>query len=302
MRSNNNHMYKYFMKKSNLILTLFISSLFISTSLDAAVFDLNILKNNQKRDLLIASPGGHGGRGNKPKDKKEECIKRSKRAIGFFERQLFDEERLGKSTEKTEKKIKEYKQLLSKCVDTKTPAKKEEIIGGDPNSLAPEIKETQDNKTDKKLLKEIVDDRRKFIEAERKDPGLTYFEIAKDKVSNLIKKTAASNPSPSDDFFEFTDKKYARLKELELIKNFIDIVVYESVHSGKDFADYSLGSNKKLPRKLQLRKQIFEKQHSLVSKINRKQYSEEIRVLWYKLVEGGKFIKEFKMRGLWATF
>ena len=97
-------MYKYFMKKSNLILTLFISSLFISTSLDAAVFDLNILKNNQKRDLLIASPGGHGGGGGggggggkKPKDKKEECIKRSKRAIGFFERQLFDEERLGLS-------------------------------------------------------------------------------------------------------------------------------------------------------------------------------------------------------------
>ena len=101
MRSNNNHMYKYFMKKSNLILTLFISSLFISTSLDAAVFDLNILKNNQKRDLLIASPGGHGGGGGggkKPKDKKEECIKRSKRAIGFFERQLVDAGSSGKST------------------------------------------------------------------------------------------------------------------------------------------------------------------------------------------------------------
>ena len=302
-------MYKYFMKKSNLILTLFISSLFISTSLDAAVFDLNILKNNQKRDLLIASPGGHGGGGGGGKklaDKKEECIKRSKRAIGFFERQLFDEERLGKSTEKTEKKIKEYKQFLSKCEDTKTPAKKErqkiEIIGGGPNSLAPEMKETQDNKTDKKLLKEIVEDRRKFIEAERKDPGLTYFEIAKDKVSNLIKKTAASNPSTSDDFFEFSDKKWARVKELELIKNFIDIFVYENVHSGRDFFNYAPDSNKKLPRKLQLRKQIFEKQHSLVSKINRKQYSDEIRVLLYKLVEGGALIKEFKMRGLWATF
>ena len=96
-------MYKYFMKKSNLILTLFISSLFISTSLDAAVFDLNILKNNQKRDLLIASPGGHGGGGGggkKPKDKKEECIKRSKRAIRFFEKELNEEEKAGKSRER----------------------------------------------------------------------------------------------------------------------------------------------------------------------------------------------------------
>ena len=94
------------MKKSNLIITLFISSLFISTSLDAAIFDLNILKNNQKRDLLIASMGGGGGGGLKHADKKKECIKQSKRAIGFFERQLFDEGTLGKSTEETEKKIK----------------------------------------------------------------------------------------------------------------------------------------------------------------------------------------------------
>ena len=108
------------MKKSNLIITLFISSLFISTSLDAAIFDLNILKNNQKRDLLIASMGGGGG-GLKHADKKKECIKQSKRAIRFFERQLFDEGTLGKSTEETEKKIKEYKQLLSECVDTMTP-------------------------------------------------------------------------------------------------------------------------------------------------------------------------------------
>ena len=149
-------------------------------------------------------------------------------------------------------------------------------------------------------MKEIVDERRQFIDAERKDPGITYYEKAKDKVSYLIKKTAASNPSPSDDFFKFTDKKYARLKELELIKNFIDIVVYEHVHSGKDFADYSLASNKKLPRKLKLRKEIYEKQHSLVSKINRKQYSEEIRILLYKLVEGSGMIK-FKMRGLYGA-
>ena len=129
------------------------------------------------------------------------------------------------------------------------------------------------------------------------DPAKNLFEIAKDKVSYLIKKTAASNPSTSDDFFEFTDKKYASLKELELIKNFIDIVVYENVHSGKDFVGYSPESNKKLPRKLQLRKQIYEKQLSLVSKINREQYSEEIRIILYNLVEGSSLIK-LKMMGI----
>ena len=88
------------------------------------------------------------------------------------------------------------------------------------------------------------------------------------------------------------------MKELELIKNFIDIVVYESYHSGRDFADYGIRSNKKLPRKLQLRKEIYEKQYSLVSKINRKAYSEEIRILLYRLVEGS--LIKFKMRGLYG--
>ena len=86
-------MNKYFMKKSNLILTFFISSLFISTSLDAAVFDLNILKNNQKRDLLIASPGGHGdggggGGGMKPADKVKRK-ERQKKSAGAGKRKNF---------------------------------------------------------------------------------------------------------------------------------------------------------------------------------------------------------------------
>ena len=221
-------MYKYFMKKSNLILTLFISSLFISTSLDAAVFDLNILKNNQKRDLLIASPGGHGGGGGggggkKPKDKKEECIKRSKRAIGFFERQLFDEERLGKSTEKTEKKIKEYKQLLSKCVDTKTPVKKErqkiEIIGGGPNSLAPM----------KKQKSTIINDYREAIEYNKTDNKLgsavPLRELRK-KVLNL-KKKINNIQYKEGDFFEFIDTQYASLYKLDLIESHIILLMSE---------------------------------------------------------------------------
>ena len=219
-------MYKYFMKKSNLIFTLFISSLFISTSLDAAVFDLNILKNNQKRDLLIASPGGHGGGGGggkKPKDKKEECIKRSKRAIGFFERQLFDEERLGKSTEKTEKKIKEYKQLLSKCVDTKTPAKKErqkiEIIGGGPNSLAPM----------KKQKSTIINDYREAIEFNKNNKsarGKAIREFYK-KVINLKKQINTSEAPKDGNIFIFLDIKYARLKQLDLIESFLVLLMSE---------------------------------------------------------------------------
>lgn len=193
-------MYKYFMKKSNLILTLFISSLFISTSLDAAVFDSNILKNNQKRDLLIASPGGHGGGGGggggkKPKDKKEECIKRSKRAIGFFERQLFDEERLGKSTEKWEKKIKEYKQLLSKCEDIKTPAKKER------QKEAQEIRNRQKVIKEKRYLKRWADLR-------------GYFLREKNKINN--------EPIGDGDFFKLLDEKMAKLRLIDIALNLID--------------------------------------------------------------------------------
>ena len=186
------------MKKSSLIFPLFISSLFISTSLNAAVFDLNILKNNQKRDLLIATPGGHGGGGGGGKklaDKKEECIKRSKRAIGFFERQLFDETRLGKSTEKTVKKIKEYEQLLSKCEDTKTLSKKER------QKQAQEIRKRQ----------KVINEKGYF----------PYWADKRKKV--LIEKTKISNePIGKGDFFKLLDEKMAKLKYLEIMLNLID--------------------------------------------------------------------------------
>ena len=51
------------MRKRNLILPLFLGSLFLPTTLNAALFDLYKSNNNQKSDLLIASPGGHGGSG-----------------------------------------------------------------------------------------------------------------------------------------------------------------------------------------------------------------------------------------------
>ncbi len=66
------------MKKRIFLSCIVINFLFISTDVNSAVFDLNILKNNQKRDLLIASPGGHGdggGGGMKPADK----VKRKER-------------------------------------------------------------------------------------------------------------------------------------------------------------------------------------------------------------------------------
>ena len=62
------------MKKRNLILTLLLGSLYMTNTLDAAVFDLNKSNNNQKSELLIASPGHSGGGGEKALDKKEENI------------------------------------------------------------------------------------------------------------------------------------------------------------------------------------------------------------------------------------
>jgi len=155
--------------------------------------------------------GGGGGGGQKPKDKKEECIKRSKRAIGFFERQLFDEKMLGKSTEKTEKKIKEYKQLLSKCEDTKTPAKKERQ------------KEAQEISKRQKVINE-------------KGYGLRWAELRK----NFLKEKNKINNDPigEGDFFKLLDEKMAKLRLIDIALNLIDECnVYEQMIISTDNKD-----------------------------------------------------------------
>ena len=95
------------MKKRNLILPLFLSSLYMPNNLNAAVFDLNKSNNNQKSELLIASPGGHGGEGGgggmKILDKKEKDLNGAIKSYEFFVKKLAEAEDKGKSFEEIQK-------------------------------------------------------------------------------------------------------------------------------------------------------------------------------------------------------
>ena len=96
------------MKKRNLILPLFLGSLFMPNTLNAAVFDLNKSNNNQKSELLIASPGGHGseggGGGMKILDKKEKDLNDAIKSYEFFVKKLAEAEDKGKSFEEIQNK------------------------------------------------------------------------------------------------------------------------------------------------------------------------------------------------------
>ena len=118
---------------------------------------------------------------------------------------------LGKSTEKTEKKIKEYKQLLSKCEDTKTPAKKERQ------------KEAQEIRKRQKVINE-------------KGYGLRWAELRE----NFLKEKNKINNDPigEGDFFKLLDEKMANLRLIDIALNLIDECnVYEQMIISTDNKD-----------------------------------------------------------------
>ena len=106
------------MKKRNLILPLFLGSLYMPNTLDAAVFDLNKSNNNQKSELLIASPGGHGGEGGggglKALDKQEEKINDAIKAYDYFVKKLEEAQNKGKSFEEIQKISKKIDKWYNK--------------------------------------------------------------------------------------------------------------------------------------------------------------------------------------------
>lgn len=103
------------MKKRNLILPLFLGSLYMPNTFDAAVFDLNKSNNNQKSELLIASPGGHsGGGGEKALDKKEENINDAIKTYDYFVRKLAEAEDKGKSFEEIQRISKKIDKWYNK--------------------------------------------------------------------------------------------------------------------------------------------------------------------------------------------
>ena len=200
------------MKRRDLIIPLVIGSL-LTPSLKSkeikTVFD-SLEKEKIFREALvipIASGGGGSNRNPAKKEKrddrqkkakelfkKKQCEDVPKKLIGF-ERQLIDKTRLGKSTEKTLKKIKEYEQLLAKCEDTKTLSKKER------QKQAQEIRKRQ----------KVINEKGYF----------PYWADKRKKV--LIEKTKISNePIGKGDFFKLLDEKMAKLKYLEIMLNLID--------------------------------------------------------------------------------
>ena len=200
------------MRKRNLIFPLVVSSLFMPSieALDRTT-DLNSLENEnniyEAVDIFIAEGGGGGNKTKQQEEniinntekakelfRKKQCEDVPKKLIGF-ERQLIDKTRLGKSTEKTLKKIKEYEQLLAKCEDTKTLSKKER------QKQAQEIRKRQ----------KVINEKGYF----------PYWADKRKKV--LIEKTKISNePIGKGDFFKLLDEKMAKLKYLEIMLNLID--------------------------------------------------------------------------------
>ena len=215
------------MKKRNLVIPLVFSSSLFIPSIEAleSKTEFNSLENEnniyEAVDILIAEGGGGSNRNPAKKEKRDErqkkakelfikkqCEDGAKKMIGFFERQLFEETRLGKSTEKTLKKIKEYKQLLSKCEDTKTPSKKER------QKEAQEIRKRQ----------KVINEKGYF----------PYWAKIREKV--LKEKTKINNdPIGNGDFFKLLDEKMAKLKFIEIMLNLIDeCQLYQATDLGQE--------------------------------------------------------------------
>ena len=108
---------RIFMKKRNLILSLFFGSIFFPSikHLESAPF-LNSYKkeiiSNQELAIPIAWGEGHG---KTLEEREEECISSAKRSLEFFKRELVTKEDNWESTKKTKNKIKKYNKILSEC-------------------------------------------------------------------------------------------------------------------------------------------------------------------------------------------
>ena len=94
------------MKKRYLIFPLFLSSFFITSNVDSAVFELYDKQNN---NLLIAGGdcgGGAGGGGMSPIKKKEENLKKAIKSLRYFQSKKAEAEARGESTEKIDRKLR----------------------------------------------------------------------------------------------------------------------------------------------------------------------------------------------------
>ena len=111
------------MRKRNLFLPLFLGSFFMPTTLDAAVFDL-YKSNNDQSDLLIASPGGHGG-GMTPKEKAKKKKNAARSKLNFLIRLKKELEATGGLTDPT---LEERIQAQRDIINPEKAKKRKELI------------------------------------------------------------------------------------------------------------------------------------------------------------------------------
>ncbi|MBO6975435.1 MAG: hypothetical protein JJ844_07075 [Prochlorococcus marinus CUG1435] len=169
------------MRKRNLLFPLFLGSLFITSNVDSAIFDLYEKSNNNL--LLAGSDCGGPSSGTSIQKKRENNLKKAEKSLRYFKSKKAEAEARGESTEKIDKKIEKWeKKIIRLDPDYFTPIL--ENMGGDPNTLAPMTQETQDAKPKVKIDISKLD-----------DVGPRMTEGLKDKTKKFTAKLAIASIS-----------------------------------------------------------------------------------------------------------
>ena len=252
------------MKKRNLILPLFLGSLFISSNVESAVFDLYEQQNN---NLLIAEGGcggGGGGGGMNIKQKREKDLEKAVKSLQFFLSKKAKAMVTGESTEEIDKKIEKYRRKIEKIkAKMRSPEERERInkaMDTFVNQIAENFeyenrKETQEQRILKRqaMQKKILKNREEFqnrinssgLETVLKELKVSQYHselinkiIKLKKEATLLKKKIEQeqNPEKNIDFLTYLDSKYQKLKQLEIMISFLDLLIYENANI-VDYAD-----------------------------------------------------------------
>ena len=246
------------MKKRNLILPLFLGSLFISSNVESAVFDLYEQQNN---NLLIAEGGcggGGGGGGMNIKQKREKDLEKAVKSLQFFLSKKAKAMVTGESTEEIDKKIEKYRRKIEKIkAKMRSPEERERInkaMDTFVNQIAENFeyenrKETQEQRILKRqaMQKKILKNREEFqnrINSSGLETVLKELKVSQDyselinkiiklkKEATLLKNKIEQeqNPEKNIDFLTYLDSKYQKLKQLEIMISFLDLLIYENAN------------------------------------------------------------------------
>tara|TARA_A100001035_G_scaffold193838_1_gene155004 strand:- start:424 stop:1347 length:924 start_codon:yes stop_codon:yes gene_type:complete len=215
------------MKKRNLIFSLAVSSIFIPSIESATINDSLENENNsfEAHEIPIAEAGGGGGI-KTIEERESDCKAKAKRAIQFFERQLFDDERFGRSTEENKKKIKEYKQFFLECSSSKNKkSEKKESEKKESEKKECEIKESKIKALSKfdNLGNDISSSlyKNEAIKLIKKADNVTRKRICSE-INKLKDEAKNINPSDIDDWLKKAGEYNSKIDALESFQNKID--------------------------------------------------------------------------------